>query len=176
MRTKVLRVLWLSKGKGVCSQQTNGRWKWLWTSQSSWKWLCAWPCPCRTITRESRIGMLEVAQSPKSSGSNLNWHSLSPGKPWNMLQVPEVSATFSDLAGNTHGAPQKPIQQELRRRLSPLWELWSLSRESSFKWCSIWSLDRNPWPMFSGKCKSQATCCNTKETQAKSGELYTAIN
>jgi len=37
--------------------------------------------PCRTIFKESRRDMLQVAQSPKSSGTNLNWHSLSPGKP-----------------------------------------------------------------------------------------------
>lgn len=128
MRTKVLRVLWLKKGKDVCIQQTNGRWKWRWIPQSSWKWLCPWHCPCRTITRESGKDMLEVAQSPRSSGSNLYWHRLSPGKPWNVLQVPEVLEAFSDLAGNRPGALQKPVQQELGRRLSLLWELWSLWR------------------------------------------------
>lgn len=38
-----------------------------------------------TITRESGRDMPGAGQGPSSSGSDLNWHSLSPGKPQNVL-------------------------------------------------------------------------------------------
>lgn len=104
-------------------------------------------CPCRTITRESGRNMLEFAQSPKSSGSNLNWHSLSPGKPWNVLQVPEFLAAFSALAENRPAAPKSPSRQS--------WEGGWAHYESYGHW--VESLGSNhvafdPWTENLGQC------------------------
>lgn len=63
MRTKILRVPWLRKGKGVVSTLIvdENYSEHLKTSQNSWKWLCACSYPCKTISGRSRKDMLEVA-------------------------------------------------------------------------------------------------------------------